>query len=211
MLKYLIIFISIPLITAYNICIVGGSSGLGKELIYQSCVDKDLKVLALTTNFDKITTPCRVNSFTEIKNQPKFSHPNLKLENYWDDLTGLDYDNLIFTTSAKPFEDDYSDKLMNKILHNISGNCKSISLVSAFGVGNSLKKGNLGISAMNAWYLKDVYRAKNKQEEILDSYKNKNIKKKLLYRPKALSYGETLLDSISRKDLADEILSKLNF
>ena len=39
----------------------------------------------------------------------------------------------------------------------------------------------------------------------------KILKKKLLYRPKALSYGDTLLDSISRKDLADEILSKLNF
>lgn len=210
MLKFLIILLIIPLIYTFNLCIIGGSSGLGKELIYQSCIDKNIKVLALTNNPDKITTPCRVNSFTEIKNQPKFNHPNLRVENYWDDLTEFNYDHLIFTTSAKPFENDYSDKLMNKILAQISDNCKSISLISAFGVGDSLKKGNLGISAMNAWYLKDVYRAKNEQEEILKRLDNKKINK-LVYRPKALSYGETLLDSTSRKDLANEILSSLGF
>ena len=97
---------------------------------------------------------------------------------------------------------------MKKVIENLPNNCKTISLISAFGVGESLKKGNIGIAVMNAWYLKDVYRAKNEQELILNNIKNKNIKK-FIYRPKALSYGKTTLDSTSRKELAKEILSKV--
>ena len=60
---------------------------------------------------------------------------------------------------------------------------------------------------MNKWYLKDVYRAKNEQEKLVNKYNDKI--KKYIYRPKALSYGETLIDSISRKDLASEILDTI--
>ena len=199
MLQYLILFVLVSLISAYDVCIVGGASGLGKELIYQSIIDKGLSVLALTSSPSEITTPCRVNSFTEIRNQPEFQHPDLKIDNYWKDLDNYNYKHIIFTTSAKPFENDYSDKLMKKILNKLPTTCKSISLVSANDVGNKLK---------NSWYLKDVYRAKNEQEKILKDY-NSNLKK-IFYRPKALSYGETVSGSTMRKDLAKEILKKID-
>ena len=96
---------------------------------------------------------------------------------------------------------------LKKILVNISPKCKSISLVSAYGVGESLKKSNVGIEIMNSWYLKDAYKAKNEQEIFLKSF-NENIKKNI-YRPKALSYGNTFLESTSRFDLASEILNNL--
>ena len=57
-------------------------------------------------------------------------------------------------------------------------------------------------------YLKDVYRAKNYQEKALNNYRG--YVNKLIYRPKALSYGKTLLDSTSRYDLAGRILEDLN-
>ena len=53
----------------------------------------------------------------EIRNQEEFNHPNLIKANYWEDISKYSYENIIFTTSAKPFEDDYSDKLMEKVLH----------------------------------------------------------------------------------------------
>ena len=156
----------------------------------------------------KITLPCRTNSFSEIKNQEIFEHPNLSIDNYWKNICNYKYENLVLTTSAKPFEDDYSDKLLSKILENLPNTCKTISLISAFGAGKTLKKSNLGISIMNSWYLKDVYRAKNEQERILKNFKNKKIKK-YIYLPKALSYGETKLESLSRKSFAFEILDKI--
>ena len=93
---------------AYNLCVVGASSGLGKELVYQTSLDRNKTVLALTTG-SVIRTPCRVNSFTEIKNQPVYVNKKVTKDNYWNNLSGFDYENIIFTTSAKPFKEDYSD------------------------------------------------------------------------------------------------------
>ena len=60
---------------------------------------------------------------------------------------------------------------------------------------------------MDSLYLKDVYRAKNYQEKALNNYKGDV--NKLIYRPKALSYGKTLLDSTSRFELAGKLLVTL--
>ena len=206
MYKLLISAILVCKAYSYNVCVVGGSSGLGKELIYQS-LSRNLTVLGLTSNTNPITLPCRRNSFEEIKSKVKFEHPDLCQESYWDDLSNLDYENVIFTTSAKPFQSDYSDRLMKKVLQDLPSSCNTISLVSAFGVGNSLKDSNAGIQIMNRWYLQDVYKAKNIQEEILN-LQSPNIKK-FIYRPKALSYGKTNIDSVTRKELANEILSNI--
>ena len=61
---------------------------------------------------------------------------------------------------------------------------------------------------MNSLYLRDVYRAKNKQEELINFYNNPNICKNI-YRPKALSYGQTVLESMSRADFAERILDDI--
>ena len=86
-------------------------------------------------------------------------------------------------------------------------NCKNIALVSAYGVGDSIENANLGISSNDSLYLKDVYRAKLSGKALNNYSGDVN---KLIYRPKALSYGKTLLDSTSRFELAGKIISDLN-
>jgi len=206
----LLSFANLP-IHAYKLCVVGASSGLGKELVYQASLNRNNTVLALTTK-PFLTTPCRTNSFNEIRNQPLYLTNKVVKENYWKDLSTFNYEHIVFTTSAKPFKDDYSDRLMCKILQNLPDTCKTLTLVSAYGVGDSLNKNELGIVAMNQWYLDDVYRAKNEQEKMVNynMFKNKypNLKTFIL-RPKALSYGKTLLSSTPRQELADSILDQL--
>ena len=207
---FLLLFANLQ-VNAYKLCVVGASSGLGKELVYQASSNRNNTVLALTTK-PFLTTPCRINSFTEIRNQPLYVTNKVVKENYWKDLSTFNYEHIVFTTGAKPFKDDYSDTLMCKILQKLPDSCKTLTLVSAYGVGNSLKKNELAIVAMNNWYLDDVYRAKNEQEKMINynMFKNKypNLKTFIL-RPRALSYGKTLLTSIPRQDLAGYILDQL--
>ena len=61
-------------------------------------------------------------------------------------------------------------------------------------------------------YLKDVYRAKNIQEDLINY--NSNVRsgkiKKFIYRPKVLSYGKNpFIQSTSREDLAKKILNNI--
>ena len=79
--------------------------------------------------------------------------------------------------------------------------------MSAYGVGDSIEGANLGIVSMRNWYLKDVYRAKERQENLVNNYR-KNINK-YIYRPKVLSYGDTFFESTRRQDLAKEILNNM--
>ena len=198
----------LSMVNAFNICVVGPSSDLGKELVYQCIKNQNYTVLGLTSNKKPVTVPFTGNSFTKKIENEIFTNKNLVIENYWKDISRLNYDNIVFTTSGGPFEHDYSDKLMIKILSHLPECCNSIHLVSAYGVGDSLKPSELGINIMNSWYLKDVYRAKNNQEMLLNDYK-RHIKK-IIYRPKALSYGDTTIPSISRRDLAANILNNIN-
>ena len=173
--KYSIfILISIlPNINAYfDVCVVGASSGLGKELVYQSLYNKNLNVLALTSNLDEVRIPYRGGGLNDDLNRPAIIDDNLKIENYWRDFKNIyDYKNIIFTTSSTAFKEDYSYFLTKKILNNLSSYCESINLVSAYGVGDSLDNANLGIKIMENFYLKDVYSAKNRQEELINNYK----------------------------------------
>ena len=212
-MKLLFLFLYGTLSSAYNLCVVGSTSGLGKELVYQSTVDRNMSVLALSGTSKPLTIPCRVNSFEEIKSQPIFNNPNIEKGNYWKCLKDYDYENIVFTTSAKPFKEDYSDRLLVKIMADLPKSCKHLILISAYGVGDSLNENELGINVMNKWYLKDVYRSKNNQENILelDIFKKKYPQlKTTILRPKALSYGKTILSSISRQQLAKDILDKID-
>ncbi len=193
-------------VQSFNLCVVGASSGLGRELVYQSLQENN-KVLALTTK-NSILVPYRGDSFQDKGNNisEKIINENLLIQNYWEHITS-DYENIIFCTSAGPFEKDYSDILTEKFLCHLSPKCKTISLISAYGVGDSLNNSNLGIKVMDSLYLKDVYRAKNRQEKLIANF-NSDIKK-FIYRPKALSYGKTILKSTSRKEFVETILNKL--
>ena len=74
----------------YNLCVVGGSSGLGKEIIYQGINNFNMNVIALTSTKDKIYIPYRGNTFEEIETCKKFESNKLKIFEY-----KLDKDNLI--------------------------------------------------------------------------------------------------------------------
>ncbi len=185
-MKIFIIYLFFNFVKCFNICIVGSSSGLGKEIIYQS-LEKNRKVLALTNNPDKIYYPFRGNGLEEkYKCRNKIQHQKLVIDLYKNNNKYL-YKNIVFTTGAKPFQDDYSYNLTKKILSEKNPILKNIILISAFGVGDSLNQSNTGIQIMNNWYLKDVYKAKNKQEIFLKNYINKNQDINLtILRPKVI-------------------------
>lgn len=204
---FLIMLYFFELINSFNIAVVGAGSDLGREILYQGLVERNLKILAFTQS-NRINLPFRGNTFNNVGDTPELKNQNLQIQNYWQNIKDFKYDHIIFCTSARPFGLDYSDQLTSKFLQNLPLNCKSISLVSAYGVGDSLEGANLGIQVMNTLYLKDVYRAKNIQEELVNNT-NLNIQK-FIYRPKALSYGKTNIESTSRKDLAKIILDDLD-
>lgn len=200
------LFSFISLTNGLKLCIVGASSSLGRELIYQGINDFSYKITGITNSPSKIFVPYRGPGLEDKSNDITMIDHKLNIINYLEEVP--DYDSIIFTTGGTAFEKlDYSDKVMNKFLKNLSEECKSISLVSAFGVGDSINGANLGIVAMRNWYLKDVYRAKEEQEKMLSNY-NGDVKK-FIYRPKVLSYGDTNFDSTTRYDLAKKMLEDI--
>ena len=84
----------------------------------------------------------------------------LKIDEY-ENFNKYNFENIVFTTGAQPFENDYSDIITKNILSKNLTHVKNIVLLSADGVAESLPKSNFGIKVMNNWYLKDTYRAKN--------------------------------------------------
>lgn len=206
--KLIIIQLCITLSWCYNICIIGGSSGLGKELIYQG-IENNIKVLALTNNPNKIKIPYRGGGLSNKETNICLTSENLKVDTY-DNIDEYNFNNIVFTTGAQPFENDYSDIITKNILSKNLTNLKNIILLSADGVADSLPESNLGIKVMNNWYLKDAYRAKNEQEKIIQEYSSKYNKNILILRPKALSYGINLYGIKSRKECAEEILDYID-
>ena len=200
------LFSFIGLTNGLNLCIVGASSSLGRELIYQGVYNFNYKVTGITNSPNKICVPYRGPGLEDKSNDVTIIDHKLNIINYLDEMP--EYDSIIFTTGGTAFEKlDYSDKVMKKFLKNLSKQCKTVSLVSAYGVGDSIKGANLGIVAMRNWYLKDVYRAKEEQEKMLNDYEN-DIKK-FIYRPKVLSYGDTNFESTTRFDLANKMLEDI--
>jgi hypothetical protein len=114
-MKIFILFNILYLVNCFNICVIGSSSGLGKEIISQS-LEKNINVLALTNNPDKIYYPFRGKGLDEnYKSKTLINNPKLVIDNYNNNNKYL-YENLIFTTGAKPFQNDYSYELTKKIL-----------------------------------------------------------------------------------------------
>lgn len=199
-------------VNSFDICVVGASSGLGKELIYQA-LEKNKKVLGLTSFNKKITYPYRDGGLKEQNVDDLLIHEKLIIDKY-KNSRNFKFKNLVFTTGSKPFEQDYSDEITNYILSYLTesthcNNLENIILISADGVGDSLPKSNAGIKIMNNWYLKDVYRAKNEQEILLNEFGEKNNINITIIRPKVLSYGVNLYAAKSREKLANEILTSL--
>jgi putative NADH-flavin reductase len=208
-MKY--IFITILCIlnfsNALKICVVGASSSLGREVIYQGINNFGYEIIGITNSPNKICVPYRGTGLDDMSNKIPIIDNKLNILNYLQEVP--DYDAIIFSLGGTAFEkNDYSDKVTKKFLKKISNNCNSISLVSAYGVGESIDEANLGIVSMRNWYLKEVYRAKGEQEKMINEFTKDNIHK-FIYRPKVLSYGETIFGSTSREDFAKIILNDI--
>jgi len=197
----LLIFLNINIINGFDLCIVGSSGGLGRELIYQGLNNKN-KILALTSNPENIKIPYRGGGLSNKNSNLLLRSPNLIISNY-ENFANFNFSNIVFCSGAEPFTKDYSDSLTKNILNCEKLNLQNIVLISAYGVGNSLNNANIGIQIMNNLYLQDVYRAKNSQEELLENYKKTNpISRIKIFRPKALSYGVNLYFAKSRETFA---------
>ena len=204
-LMLLMFFYNINVSDSYNLCVVGASSGLGREIIYQSLGNnKNNKILALTKNPEKIKIPYRGAGLTYKDNNLLLRSANLEISTYYK-FNNYNFSNVIFTTGAQPFEKDYSDILTQSILNSESLCLKNIILISAYGVGDSLSNSNAGIKIMNSLYLQDTYRAKNVQEDLLNSYKKANHCITKIIRPKALSYGTNIYGANRVRDLQRNI------
>ena len=207
-LKLLLIFLNFNKINCFELCVLGASSGLGREIIYQG-LNKNMKILGLTSNPNNIKIPYRGGGLTNKNSNLLLRSPNLEICEY-NDFVNYNFSNIVFTSGAQPFQKDYSDILTKNILNYESLNLQNIVLISAYGVGNSLNNANAGIKIMNNLYLQDVYRAKNAQEKLLNNYKKNNPKTNIeILRPKALSYGINLYSAKSRETFAKEILNIL--
>jgi len=195
-------------ISGFNLCVVGATSGLGREIIYQALQNNN-KILGLTNNPNNIKIPNREGGLSKKETKIPIISKNLKIDNYYN-YSKYDFKNIVFTTSAQPFEKDYSDIITENILSKNINTLEKIVLISADGAGETLKNSNIGIQIMNNWYLQDAYRAKNQQEKIIEEYCIKYNKKFLIIRPQALSYGFNLLNIKSRQNYAYDVLNYFN-
>ena len=66
----------------FDICVVGASSGLGKEIIYQS-LQNNKKVLGLTNNPEKVCIPYRGGGLTQLDTSKiQISNSDLIIDSY---------------------------------------------------------------------------------------------------------------------------------
>ena len=201
----LLLFLNTNFVNGFDLCVLGASSGLGREIIYQGLNDNK-NILALSNNPNNIKIPYRGGGLKNKNSNLLLRSPNLEISNY-DNFVNYNFSNIVLTSGAKPFQNDYSDIITENILNCEKLNLKNIILISAYGVGNSLSNSNAGIKIMNSFYLQDVYRAKNAQEELLNNYKKKNLNTNIkILRPKVLSYGINVYSAKSRETFAKEIL-----
>jgi hypothetical protein len=208
-LYLLLSLINNQIIYCFDLCLLGASSDLGKEIIFQGLNNKNIKILALTSNPNNIILPYRGGGLNNKNKNLLLRSPNLEICEY-NNFVNYNFSNIVLTSGAKPFQNDYSDILTKNILNCDSLTLENIFLISAYGVGNSLSNSNPGIKIMNNLYLQDVYRAKNAQEELLENYKKKNPETNIkIFRPKGLSYGINIYGLKSRESLANEILEIL--
>ena len=112
---YFFIMINSNLVYGFDLCVVGSSGGLGRELIYQG-INNNKKILALSNNPNNIKLPYRGGGLTSKNENLLLKSPNLEIINY-NDFSNYNFYNVVFTSGAKPFEKDYSDIFTKNILN----------------------------------------------------------------------------------------------
>ena len=98
----------------FNLCVVGSKSGLGSELIYQG-LEENKSVLGLSKYNMKVMVPYRGGGL-DWKNTFEYIENSKLQTDIYENHYKYTYENIVFTTSGKPFEEDYSAKLTEMIL-----------------------------------------------------------------------------------------------
>jgi len=190
------------MINALNVCILGSSGGLGRELIYQ-CLKEEYNVLALTNNLDNIKLPYRGgglnynmkninnneymfnnnmdNNFLQnnIKNNKLIidSYNNYTNYNNNNNNNNIDYNNIIIACGGKPFQKDYSDILTNNILFDKNNeNNKKCKLKNIVLISAHGVGDSLANSNPGIKIMNNLY--------LQDTYRAKNIQEELVKKYK---------------------------
>lgn len=197
-----------------TLAVAGIRGGLGRELAYQALQRNHLSVLGLVRANEldaDVRVPYRGGWLSTDADAAAALRP-MRGEHL--SLAALDapppaYDGLVLCMSSKPFSADDSADATADILARMPSSCRHVVLVSAHGVGDSIRGANVGIRAMRAWYLRDTYGAKAEQERLVEALQSR-VHTTVL-RPKVLSYGHVPFNTIytRRQDLAARILDAM--
>jgi hypothetical protein len=186
----------------FTIAVAGAHGRLGRELVHQS-VKRKWETCALSRrSAEPLFEPCRrglLNEETLVRKPMRSDF--LKVVEYGDEG---EYDAVVFAVSGSPFSEDTSDQVIRDVCARLPKRCQKVCLVSAFGVGDSLLRSNIGIRAMEGWYLKDVYASKRSAERIVSLLPSSVTV--LILRPRALTHAHIPIIGMSRKVLTHSIL-----
>lgn len=212
--------------SSLHVHIAGINSGLGREIAYQICeeggYDEIKKISGLCTlpekRKDKFMVPYRGGGLSEDITGVYFSSPLLELYDYSQSSLVIEpYDFLVLSMGGTAFESyDFSADVTRNLIGKLPPSCKLIICVSAFGVNKGWREQTelgmygviegIGIQGMKDFYLREVYRSKSEQENMLA-----DIESSLILRPKVLTYDNatSLSRGVSRKMLAQKMIQKM--
>jgi putative NADH-flavin reductase len=192
---------------AYTVGIVGAQGRLGRELVLQTLEERHWHARALVRRPDEpVLRPSRDGWLREppgVRAPLRSDALSVRSVDAPDALEGCDA--LVLALSGAPFEADTSTAVVRDLCARLPPTCERVCLVSAFGVGDSLRRADPGIRVMDAWYLRDTYAAKHEQEALVRAL----AVPQLVLRPRVLSHAPVPLNPIAttREDLARRILS----
>ena len=191
--------------TPQTIGIAGAHGNLGRELVQQT-LNRGCKPIAFVRRDEYIYPPTPYGSLSALE---RASDPFMNIDMFMttDLPSKLPYmDAVVFCMSGQPFTVDTSTEVVSDVCSKLHDNTR-VCLISAWGVGDSIKQSNAGIKAMRNWYLRSTYSEKEKQESLVSEFAHH-----LILRPKVLSFASIPMNTISttRYDLARNVLNWCN-
>jgi NAD(P)-dependent dehydrogenase (short-subunit alcohol dehydrogenase family) len=190
---------------ALRIGVVGAHGGLGRELVQQSLL-RGHTPIAFARRRDPILSPVRRGWLSPEGGEDETPMNVTCVSADVDPLP--DVDAIVFAVSGRPFEADTSTSTVWHVCSHLPETCRAVTLVSAWGVGESINESNAGIRAMRGFYLRSTYASKEEQERLVSSLEGVEVR---ILRPKVLSYSVIPLNTIAtpRRTLAKRILDEL--
>ena len=101
MMKLVIVSLIFSICQGFNLCVVGGNSGLGREIIFQG-ITANKKILALSNSSDKIQYPYRGGGLDLKSTNTFIDSNNLRVDTY-NNFNKYKFENIVFTIGGQPF------------------------------------------------------------------------------------------------------------